>query len=128
MGGSDESRVELFARFRRDARVKGISIRCLGPGVPGFPTDGTAALAAAELPVHRVHGAGLQCRSHAQPGRTEGRGQAWRPTPANSLGRLNFREPARDGRRRPLAPRCCAERAQISPDHPPFRLQLNCIG
>lgn len=45
------------------------------------------ALAAAELPVRRVHGAGLQCRSHAPPGRTEGREQAWRPTPANALRR-----------------------------------------
>ena len=38
-----ESSVELFARIRRDARVKGFSIRSC-PGIPGLEEDGQASV------------------------------------------------------------------------------------
>ena len=49
-----ESRVELFARIRRDARVKGSSIRCLAREHRVSRRTVRQALAAAEPPVRRV--------------------------------------------------------------------------
>lgn len=49
-----ESRVELFARIRRDARVKGLSIRCLAREYQVSRRTVRQALAAAEPPVRRV--------------------------------------------------------------------------
>lgn len=49
-----ESRVELFARIRRDARVKGLSIRCLAREYRVSRRTVRQALAAAEPPERRT--------------------------------------------------------------------------
>ena len=49
-----ESRVELFARIRRDARVKGLSIRCLAREYRVSRRTVRQALASAEPPERRT--------------------------------------------------------------------------
>jgi transposase len=49
-----ESRVELFARIRRDARAKGLSIRCLAREHRVSRRNVRQALAAAEPPERRI--------------------------------------------------------------------------